>query len=46
MHRDGITSFCEMGPGKVLQGLVRRTKEGVRISGIDKHADLMAAERT
>jgi len=40
MVRDGMDTFCEMGPGKVLQGLVKRTKDGVRVLGIDKHADL------
>jgi len=40
MVRDGLDTFCEMGPGKVLQGLTRRTKDGVQVLGIDKYADL------
>ena len=34
MLEDGATSFTELGPGKVLQGLVAKTaSEGVRIDG-------------
>ncbi len=40
MARDGATSFSELGPGKVLQGLVSRTVEGVRITGFDKFQDI------
>jgi len=40
MVRDGATSFVEIGPGKVLQGLVKRIESSVTTSGIDKHADL------
>jgi [acyl-carrier-protein] S-malonyltransferase len=36
MARDGADMFCELGPGKVLQGLVKRTVEGVRMEGYDK----------
>jgi len=42
MISDGASSFLEIGPGKVLQGLVKRTNESVKIAGIDKHADLAA----
>jgi [acyl-carrier-protein] S-malonyltransferase len=35
MARDGAGMFCELGPGKVLQGLVKRTVEGVRVGGYD-----------
>lgn len=40
MNNQGVNDFIETGPGKVLQGLVRRTLGGVNISGIDKLADL------
>ena len=33
MQANGATSFTEVGPGKVLQGLVKRTLKEVEISG-------------
>lgn len=33
MKRDGADSFVEVGPGKVLQGLVKRTLDSVEING-------------
>lgn len=33
MHEDGADSFVEVGPGKVLQGLVKRTLKKVETSG-------------
>lgn len=40
MVRDGASSFVEIGPGKVLQGLVKRIEPGVTVSGVDKYTDL------
>jgi [acyl-carrier-protein] S-malonyltransferase len=40
MERDGATSFYEVGPGRVLQGLVKRTLDQVQIGGYDKRADI------
>ncbi|MFN0157450.1 MAG: ACP S-malonyltransferase [Bacteroidota bacterium] len=40
MVRDGCTRFQEVGPGRVLQGLVKRTVPDVLVSGFDKLTDL------
>ena len=34
MHSHGAVSFVEIGPGKVLQGLVKRTLDDVEVSGL------------
>jgi [acyl-carrier-protein] S-malonyltransferase len=39
MVHDGASRFCEIGPGKVLQGLVKRTEPSVEVSGFDKYID-------
>ena len=36
MYDFGIREFTEFGPGKVLQGLVSRTLNDVKVSGIEK----------
>ncbi|TAL69691.1 MAG: [acyl-carrier-protein] S-malonyltransferase [Bacteroidetes bacterium] len=41
MKNDGFDNFIEIGPGNVLQGLAKRTIEGIEISGIDKAEDLV-----
>jgi [acyl-carrier-protein] S-malonyltransferase len=41
MIADGATRFIEIGPGKVLQGLVKRTNGGVEASGVEKMSDLV-----
>jgi [acyl-carrier-protein] S-malonyltransferase len=39
MYRDGIRDFVEIGPGKVLQGLITRTVNDVATSGIEKPSE-------
>jgi len=43
MYKDGIRRFVEIGPGKVLQGLVKRSikDEYIEISGIDNLENLI-----
>jgi [acyl-carrier-protein] S-malonyltransferase len=36
MHADGATDFIELGPGKVLQGLAKRSAEGAAITGFEQ----------
>lgn len=40
MAADGASEFVEIGPGKVLQGLVKRIRNDVQIRGIDRIADM------
>lgn len=40
MINDGIEEFYEIGPGKVLQGLVKRINPDVRCFNIDKYTDV------
>jgi [acyl-carrier-protein] S-malonyltransferase len=40
MIADGIEEFYEIGPGKVLQGLLKRINPDAKIIGIDKYADV------
>lgn len=38
----GITNFIEIGPGKVLKGLIRRIDPAINVSNIEKPQDLEA----
>ncbi|MEI7694766.1 MAG: ACP S-malonyltransferase [Chlorobium sp.] len=42
MVQNGMTEFIEVGPQKVLQGLIKRIDKSVTISGIDTAADIQA----
>jgi [acyl-carrier-protein] S-malonyltransferase len=40
MVNDGADEFYEIGPGKVLQGLIKRINPNVQVIGIDKYSDV------
>lgn len=40
MTADGFDTFYEVGPGKVLQGLVKRIAPSATVYGIDKYEDV------
>lgn len=40
MVNDGFEEFYEIGPGKVLQGLVKRINPDVKVFNLDKYADV------
>jgi len=40
MINDGADEFYEIGPGKVLQGLIKRINPNVQVIGIDKFSDV------
>jgi len=40
MIADGATTFVEIGPGKVLQGLMKRIDSSVQVAGIDTFDDV------
>ena len=43
MADDGLTTFVEFGPGRVLAGLVRRIRKGARVLSVPDAAGLDAA---
>ena len=44
MIEDGYTSFIEIGPGKVLQGLNRKINSTVPTKGIQSYEDILNYE--
>jgi len=44
MVADGATTFTEIGPGKVLQGLIKRINGNVQTCGFEKLNDIAAAD--
>ena len=40
MIEDGIEEFYEIGPGKILQGLIKRINPDAKSFGIDKYSDV------
>ncbi len=45
MYNQGIRKFVEIGPGRVLQGLVQKTLPGVAVFGLDTLADVQSFEK-
>jgi [acyl-carrier-protein] S-malonyltransferase len=46
MVRDGARAMVEVGPGKVLQGLAKRTEAALSTSGIDTKTDIQQHHRS
>jgi [acyl-carrier-protein] S-malonyltransferase len=44
MVRDGASAMTEVGPGRVLQGLIKRTVPSVNIAGVDTWEDVKKQE--
>jgi len=40
MSRDGVRNFIEIGPGKVLTGMVKRTAQGANCFSINSITDI------
>ena len=40
MIEKGVNQFIEMGPGKVLSGLVKRINKNVKVSAINSEEDI------
>ena len=44
MIKNGVNQFIEIGPGKVLSGLIKRIDRNVKISAINKEEDISIAK--
>ena len=40
MINSGVKQFIEMGPGKVLSGLIKRIDKNVKVSAINNEEDI------
>ena len=40
MHKKGISNFVEIGPGKILSGMVKRTIKGANCFSINSITDI------
>ena len=40
MINNGIKNFVEIGPGKVLSGLIKRINKNVKVSSINNEEDI------
>ena len=40
MIENGVTEFIEIGPGKVLSGLIKRIDRNVKVSAINSEEDI------
>jgi [acyl-carrier-protein] S-malonyltransferase len=40
MINKGITQFIEIGPGKILSGLIKRIDRNVKVSAINTEEDI------
>ena len=40
MHKEGVKNFVEIGPGKVLTGMTKRTIKGANCFSINSIADI------
>ncbi len=45
MLAQGVSKFFEIGPGKVLKGLMRKIEPGVQVVNIEKKEDIVALSR-
>ena len=44
LREDGYTAFVELGPGKAVTGMVRKTLHGAVACNVENSATLAAAE--
>ena len=44
MINHGVTHFIEIGPGKVLTGLIKRINQNVKITSINSQSDIESLE--
>jgi len=40
MINKGVSQFIEIGPGKVLSGIIKRTDKNIKVSAINHEEDI------